>query len=84
MDSVITEKGNKMSEAVICDRCRRAVAKQNAFHIDARNINLQFGSYIPWQYDLCPECQSDFQKVFMCKSIRPIDEIFETTIKTEE
>lgn len=58
-----------MSEAVICDRCKKAVAKQSAWHIDAKL------SFVALYYDLCPICYRDFENIFIGKHNRSIDEV---------
>ena len=57
-----------MSNAVICDRCKKAIAEQSAFRVNTWNNNIQFGNYIATYYDLCSECRNDFENGFMRKN----------------
>lgn len=45
-----------MSEAVICDRCKIAFAKQNATRVELRR------SYETKWFDLCPICRTELEK----------------------
>ena len=45
-----------MSQARICDRCKKAATAQSATHMETKWM------FITTQYDLCPACAEDFKK----------------------
>lgn len=57
-----------MSKAVICDRCKKAVAEQNAMHIETKK------AFIISHYDLCPACINAFRDYIMGGDVTAIKE----------